>query len=167
MALRHASGFTLIEMVVSMALLTVVMGACVSITSLAARAMPGTSDATTSLLETRRWLMRVAEELATAVEITEAQGDQLTASVPDPDNDSRVYQVRLAQRGGPPVSLIRVGRSTTDVLAEDLASIDISYGADPGDATRIASATITLVPATDGSLPIRHTIVFLAKPVAP
>ncbi len=150
-----------------MALLTVVMGACVSITSLAARAMPGTSDATTSLLETRRGLMRVAEELATAVEITEAQGDQLTASVPDPVNDSRVYQVRLVERSGPPVSLVRVGRSTAEVLADDLASISITYAADPADATRITSATITLVPSAPGSLPIRHTVVFLAKPVAP
>lgn len=164
---RARSGFTLVEMVVSMALLTVVMGACVSITSLAARAMPGASDPTTETLDVRRALMRVAEELATAVEITEATSTSLIASVPDPNNDGRVYQVMVAQRDGPPISLVRVARISADVLADDVAAIKITYAADQTDSTRIASAMITLTPSNGKGRPIRHPIVFLARPMAP
>lgn len=164
---RERSGFTLVEMVVSMALLTVVMAACVSITSLAARSMPGASDPTTETLDVRRALMRVAEELATAVEITEATSTSLIASVRDPNNPVRVYQVMIAKRDGPPISLVRVARSAGDVLADDVAGISITYAADQTDSTRIASAMITLTPSSGKARTIRHPIVFLARPMAP
>ena len=81
-AVPSRRGFTLVELVVSLALGTMLMAALGSAVVLASRALPDRSSDVLSTMDAARALAAVAEELGTATELTRREAAAVTAVLP-------------------------------------------------------------------------------------
>lgn len=159
-------GFTLVEMVVSLALLSFVMTACASIMLLSVRALPTDRDPAQRALHYQDVLLRLAAELATAVSVKTASDDELVVSTPDPTDDTRVYQLAYAASDDS-TSLLRITRQEHQIVLDDLRGLEFAYFKDPDNADRLLGARLTLRPADASLPPVSQHITFLARPTAP
>jgi prepilin-type N-terminal cleavage/methylation domain-containing protein len=76
-------GFTLAELVASMAILTILMGAMTSVIVVASHAIPDAEDPVQSKLATMDVVEQIGRELYYATSITEATATAITFTVPD------------------------------------------------------------------------------------
>ncbi|MEX0652783.1 MAG: prepilin-type N-terminal cleavage/methylation domain-containing protein [Phycisphaeraceae bacterium] len=98
---RHAAGFSLIELVIAIALSAVVMMALGSAIVLASRAMPGADSPALTSHETGRVLEQFSNDLQHAIHITERSDHAVTFTVADRDGDGSPQRIRYAWAGSP------------------------------------------------------------------
>lgn len=109
---------TLIELVVALAITSLVLAGVGAAVRLAAGAMPGRDDALAGLLRGQRFLDEFLDSISTATGIESLVATGVTFTVPDRDNDGDVERlayawagtagepVLLAVNGGPPVQAL-------------------------------------------------------------
>jgi prepilin-type N-terminal cleavage/methylation domain-containing protein len=119
MILRRA-GYTLIEMLVSLGIVSVVLVATGSAIVLASRALPDRSDASVRLSAAAALRERIASELAYALAVTELSPTAISFTIADQDNDLADEVVRYAWSGksGDPVTRQFNGSVAVPVLED-------------------------------------------------
>lgn len=115
-ALRGSRGFTLIELVASMAVLAVLMMAVGSTVVLASKAVPSPNAPATHIIAASRILEQIAAELETAIEIDDLDVDELEFTVPDRDGDGVDEEIAYRWSGKPGDPLIRTYNDGPDQI---------------------------------------------------
>lgn len=139
--LRHSAGHTLLEMLLSVTLLSVIAASIGSAMMFAASATPDADETTATLKDDSRVISRIAEDIALARYVIERSDHAITIVVSDRTGDGNPDRLRYAWDG-----------STGDAL---------TYQLNDGDAVALLDAvaefsmTYTDV-AVSGSLPIAH-----------
>ncbi len=96
---RHLSAFTLIEMVVSLTIVSIVFLAMGSVMMLATKAVPSPDDPVNQMIENADILEQITSELQTATTITAATDKGIAFTVPDRDADGADEVIQYAWAG--------------------------------------------------------------------
>jgi len=121
-------GHTLIEVVISVSIVAVIMGAMVSIMLLVARGTDVSADGTENVSATSEVVQQIAVELSVATNITEQTATAVTFLVPDRDDNLQGETIRYAWSGvaGEPLTRQYNGGSVVTV-AEDVHHFNVDY----------------------------------------
>ncbi|MEM9915021.1 MAG: prepilin-type N-terminal cleavage/methylation domain-containing protein [Planctomycetota bacterium] len=98
---RRGSGFSLIEMVVSLAVVSVLLVGMTSAVVLASRSLPSSESTAAATVETARGLHQLRDDLRAAVEIPVFSETSVTLHLPDRDGDGHPEVVTYAWAGTP------------------------------------------------------------------
>lgn len=96
---RRVDGHTLLEMMLSLVLLSIVMATVGSAVMFASQAIPDDDSAVGSMLADSAVLSRIAEDLASAQYVIEQTGSAVTVVVPDRTGDNIPDRIRYAWSG--------------------------------------------------------------------
>ena len=122
-------GMTLVELVVSLALVSILVVACGSMLTVAAKAMANDkSNVGTDATAARAAADQVADDLKVATAVTEQTARAITMTVPDRDGDGQPETVRYAWGGvaGDPLTRAYNGRPAGTVAA-NVRALNFSY----------------------------------------
>ncbi|MBX2852741.1 MAG: prepilin-type N-terminal cleavage/methylation domain-containing protein [Phycisphaeraceae bacterium] len=125
---RHLAGYTLIEMVLSLALLSIIMVSAGSAMLFAAKAVPNDGDPLTQRTHDARLVARISEDLAQAKYVLEYTSQAVTIVVPDRDGDSIPDRIRYAwagSSGGPLTYQFNDAAATT--IAPSIDDFELTY----------------------------------------
>jgi prepilin-type N-terminal cleavage/methylation domain-containing protein len=141
--------FTLIEMLISLAIMAVISAALGATIVLASRALDQQSGPGAATVNARRATDRFLGEVAGATAFSERTASAVTFTVPDRDGDGTPETIRYAWSGvaGEPLTRQYNG-GVPDVIAEDVRQFDLSYllrTVDPPAAKEIESAEQVLI----------------------
>jgi hypothetical protein len=114
-------------MVVSLAIVSIIMGAMGSIIVLATRALPTGKAYDDLLVDAAGALERFASELAYATDITDASHTTITFTVPDRDTDGIDETIRYAWAGIVGEPLTRTYNGVSANLVDNVSSLGIGY----------------------------------------
>ncbi len=171
-------GFTLIEMVVSLAVFAVLVGAMGSALVLSTHALPTRTSAAGRTVAASEVLQQMTDELRGALYLTEAEPTSVALVLPDRDGDGNPEAVRYAWSGGAGAALTRQHNGTAAAaLLGEVDGFALSYPSVdhvrtlPG--ARIESGEVLLSKATNGNdakdFSVKDTdrIGFVVKPNLP
>src|SRR3954470_11950776 len=97
---RNAAGFTMVETVVSMAIIAIVLLACGSVLVLAARVMSSSASGTAAQADAGQTVApQIAAGLRMAPSYSERTGNAVTFTVPDRNGDGQHDTLRYAWYG--------------------------------------------------------------------
>jgi len=124
------AAFTLIEMVVSLSIISVVFLAMGSVMVLASKAVPDPAAPTNLALDAADLLRQATDELRTAIELKTAEATVLEFVVPDRDADGNGEQIKYEWSGVPGEPLKRQynGGNAAQVLPQAY-EFDLTYDA--------------------------------------
>jgi len=125
---RRRRGLTLIEVVVAVAMFTIIALALESALMLATKAIPDARSANTSFLAAAKVHDQIASELFYAQTVTELGANAITFTVADRDNDGAPETIRYAWTGvaGDPLVRTYNGGSKINVL-DDVREFSLTY----------------------------------------
>ena len=125
-ARRSPSGHTLLELLLSTAVVSIIMGAVVSTMLIAARAM--NDSAAVAIAETGDALGQVKTDLSLAQEFTEREANTVTMKVPDRDGDNQAETIRYSWSGqaGDPL-LCEYNGGSASIVAGNVHHFNLSY----------------------------------------
>ncbi len=128
----HYSGFTLIEMVISVAIISILMTAIASAILLTSKAIPSQDSPGDAALKATKALARLNEELQSVRFFTEATSTAMTIIVPDQNGDGDAEQIRYSWSGTAGDPLVRTlnGSVNTENVVASAQSVDFSYSMD-------------------------------------
>lgn len=139
------SAFTLMELVVSLAISSVVLLGVVSLLSLSTRAVPPPGGVQEVSVEAADLLARLGTDLSTAKEITEAGATAITLVVPDRDADTLDETIRYSWSGVASEPVFRtINAGTPAEMLSGTTGFALAYGTQP------VSAWTTQTRATGG-----------------
>jgi prepilin-type N-terminal cleavage/methylation domain-containing protein len=120
--------FTLIEMLISLAIMAVIAAALGSTIVLASKALDQEAGPGASTVAARRATDRLLAELTGATAFSERTANAITFTVPDRDGDGSPETIRYAWSGvaGEPLTRQYNG-GVPDVVAEDVRQFDLGY----------------------------------------
>ncbi|MFG0258927.1 MAG: type II secretion system protein [Phycisphaerales bacterium JB041] len=125
---RHAA-FTLMEVMLALALATVVLGALQSLIMISGRAIPDTDGVQASTVGASDALERLAAEFSVAVEVLEVTPRSITFSVNDWTGDDRVETIKYGWSGVAGEPLLRaINGGSAAVLVESVESFSLTPG---------------------------------------
>ena len=151
--IQHRRAFTLMELVVSLAISSVVLLGVVSLLSLSARAVPPPGGVQEVSVEAADLLARLGTDLSTATQITEATATALTLVVPDRNADMTDETIRYSWSGVASEPVLRtINAGTPAEMLSDTTGFALAYGTQP------ASAWTTQTRATGGVASIQSTL---------
>ncbi|HRX84934.1 MAG TPA: prepilin-type N-terminal cleavage/methylation domain-containing protein [Phycisphaerae bacterium] len=121
-------GFTLVELIAAMAVMSIILLALASTVVVATRSLPSETHPVTRLTRGSAVLQGIADELAEAITISERDAHAITFTVADRDGDGVPETIRYAWTGsaGDPVTRSYNQGAPIDV-ADDVASFEIGY----------------------------------------
>jgi len=121
-------GFTLVELVVSLAIMSILLTGLASAILIASHALPSDADPVNTVVDAARVVDRLAEELAAALWIREHTARSVEFTVPDRTGDGVPERIRYAWSGtaGDPLQRQYNGGSVITVLAA-VDELDLSY----------------------------------------
>lgn len=124
------AAFTLIEMVVSLSIISIIFLAMGSVMVLASKAVPDPGAPTNLALDAADLLRQATDELRTAIELKTAEATVLEFVVPDRDGDDNGEQIKYQWSGVPGEPLTRQvnGGNTAQVLPQAY-EFDLTYDA--------------------------------------
>lgn len=127
-SIRKTSGFTLLEMVMSLSVLAIAFAAVGSVFVLASHVMPTPDNAEGATLNQSAALSRLIEDLQVARYITEDSATAVTMVVDDRTGDGLPDRLRYAWSGniGDPLTLSINGSAPADVV-ENLSAFNLAY----------------------------------------
>ncbi|MBK7403696.1 MAG: prepilin-type N-terminal cleavage/methylation domain-containing protein [Phycisphaerales bacterium] len=150
--MQRSRGFTLIEMVISMAVTTIIMLACASVMVLAARAAQngmGSGSQVGRVLQAKQAADMIVADVETATTIREQTLTAVTLVVPDRDGDGSPETIRYAWGGVVGDDLTRTYNGTTSVLAANVSRFSLDHvlrvaaaGSPVSNTLRVISANI-------------------------
>ncbi len=121
------TAFTMIEMLLALALAAVVLSALQSLILIAGRAIPDAQGVQSSTVAAADMLERLTAEVSVAVEVLEVNTSDITFSLNDWTGDSVVETVRYAWSGVPGDPLLRaVNGGAASVLVSSVESFVLS-----------------------------------------
>lgn len=122
-------GFTLAELVVSVSVLSVLMGGLASAMVIATKAMDGGSTRTARSVRAAHVMARVNEDLSFAISFSERTPTAATFEVPDRDLDGLPDVIRYAWSGvaGDPLTVEYNNSGNPRTIAENVHDFDLSY----------------------------------------
>lgn len=121
-------GFTLLEMVVALAIMAVLMGGMTSAVVIATRAVDDELSPQAKVSQAGDVLNRITADLAYATSFTERTATAVTFTVPDRDGDDEPESIRYAWSGtgGDPLTFEYNGADPV-TIAEDVFDFDLTY----------------------------------------
>ena len=123
-----AGGFSLVEMVICLAVVTVLTVGMASSLVLATRALPHHQHPAGATIQTAEALQQLRDDLRTAVELTVSQAHRVTLTLPDRDGDGRPEVITYAWSATPGDPLTRTANDQTPVtLLESAADFTLAY----------------------------------------
>lgn len=141
-ARRGSRAFTLIELVLSMAVASIIMGALGSAIIVAARAIPAGRTPSMEILAATRGLDQLAEELRYAVDVSEASATAVEFRVADRDGDDEAETIRYEWSGVAGDPLVRTYNGSPTVAIERVDSLSLSYRRRKETATETVTQTV-------------------------
>lgn len=153
--------FTLVEMIVSLAIATVLLVSMGSVMVLASRAIPQPQSRATRALDAARALEIIADDLAYAESIT--AGGRVTATVSDRNGDKQPEQVIYGLQSGTSTLVAAWEDPTlrTLVLLEDVSSFAVDLETDGAASVAVSiELTLTDMPAE----PFRRRVQLVNRP---
>ncbi len=145
---RHRrSAYTLIEMTVSLGVMSVLMGGVGSAMVLASRAMPGSNNPQAAKLASYQVVDQLANELIEMRTLTEDTATSITFTVADRNTDGIPETIRYAWSGTPGDALTRQYNATPAVaVAKNVYGFDLQYATDTttGSPNKLACVQIGL-----------------------
>ncbi len=121
-------GFTLVELVASMAIGSLLLGGMGSAMLIASHALPGRNTATDAILRASDMVEQMAGELHCAVTFTQRSATMVEIKVPDRNGDLAPETILYAWSGTPGDPLTRQYNAGTVVnVAEHAQQFDLSY----------------------------------------
>lgn len=154
-------GVTLVELVVAMAVTSIVLGASVSVMFVATRAIPTATDAAVTATDAAAALTLLESEVQCAI-ATRAQATSLVVRIPDRDNDGQPEQITFAWAGTPGAPLTRTHAGQTITLVPNVHNAHFEWTTAPGSATRLGAVYLTMT--LDRGLVVRSTVRLIARP---
>lgn len=122
------AGLTLIELVVSLGLVTLVMAACGSVMLLACRGVGQGAATAAGLADGDGLVLQVTADLATALTITEQNARAVTMTVPDRNGDGNPETIRYSWSGTAGADVTRQYNGGAAVaVARNVYRFDLSY----------------------------------------
>ncbi len=164
--MRH--GFTLVELVLSMVVMTILMGAMGSALVLASRAMPDDQSAAVLFRQGAQTVEQVLDELHTAQSLTVKTATTVLFTVPDRNSDSTAEIIRYAWSGTPGHALTRQYNSQTAVdVVENVQHFEVRYTDDLIDGvSRTTEIRVILQAGTDSDGRVELATHILNQPLA-
>ena len=125
---HRSRAFTLVEVMVSMAILSIVIVGMTSAIVLATRSVPAAESGTNRTIDTADLVGQISAELRYAITITERSTSSIAFTVADRTGDSFPETIRYSWSGTAGDPLVRTvnGVSAVTVLA-DVETFDLSY----------------------------------------
>ena len=121
-------GLTLVELVVAMAVTTLVMVGVGSAMLVASHALPDKSRPALQLLEASGVVQQIRTELAMAIQVTERSASAVTFTVADRDGDGSPERIRYAWSATPGDPLARQYNGGAEVaVLEHVYELDLHY----------------------------------------
>jgi prepilin-type N-terminal cleavage/methylation domain-containing protein len=131
---RSRRAFTLIEVVVSIAIVSIVLTAIGSLMVVSARALPNPNDPTTAMVGAGTAACQFADDARQAMRVTEAGAMGFTFTVPDRDSDTMDESVRYAWSGTSGDPLVRtVNSDRHEIVVDRAGSVAFTYERSPSD----------------------------------
>lgn len=125
---RKRHGLSLIELVVSMVVMTIIMAGIGSAIFISRYALPDPERSTTRILVSSRVLNQMMEEIRMAIHVSERADTAITFSVADRDGDGRPEQIRYAWAGTAGDPLTReYNKSSPVTVLYDAKSLKLNY----------------------------------------
>lgn len=126
--------FTLVEVMLALALATIVLGALQSLIMIAGRAVPDADGVQASTVTASDALERLAAEVSVALEVLDVTSQSITFSVNDWTGDDRVETIKYGWSGVAGEPLLRaVNGGTASVLVESVESFSLTPGTESID----------------------------------
>ncbi len=126
--LHHRLGFSLIEMVVSLAVVSVLLVGMTSAIVLASRALPSNDGPAAATVASAKALHQLRDELRGATELLNRTPTSVTLHLPDRDGDGRPEVITYAWAGNPGDPLTRAANGNAAVTVIDaLDSFALAY----------------------------------------
>ncbi|MFN0132186.1 MAG: PilW family protein [Phycisphaerales bacterium] len=141
-------GFSLIELVLGMAIASIAMVAIGSVFVLSAKALPTARGSTSASSQTSLAVQELLDDLRMATAVSEATGTAVTLTVPDRTGDNTPETVRYAWSGvaGGPLTRAMNGGAET-VLVPTAYGMSLEYSREP------VSVNVTIpTPMTSGTV---------------
>lgn len=125
---RRLSGFTLVELVMSMAIFAVLLGGVTAGLIVASRAVPDEADTTVAVVEAARTADSIADEMKAALWVMEHTSTAVTFTVPDRNGDGVPERIRYAWGGsaGNPLTRSYNGGTAINVV-ESVEAFNLTY----------------------------------------
>ena len=160
------SGFTLIELVVSMAIGFLLLGGMGSAILIASHALPARNTAPDAILRAADVVEQMAGELHCAVTLGQRSATDVEITVPDRDGDLATETIRYTWAGKPGDPLKRKYNGGIPVkVAEDVQEFELSYviQSSPSPSNPV-SVGITLRLGTDARTRVQTAVQILNAP---
>lgn len=157
---RTAAGVTLIEMVVALALTTIVIGAATSVMIVASRALPRPTDSVVRATTGTMALAIFESEAQTAIAVG-ATDDRIVLRIPDRTGDTLPETVTYTWDGVVGSSLIR-DDGTPQAVVTNVQSFLIEWSMARGSSTRVGTLFLTVT--LDRGLVLRSTVRLPSEP---
>ncbi|MBB6429258.1 prepilin-type N-terminal cleavage/methylation domain-containing protein [Algisphaera agarilytica] len=121
-------GFSLLEMVISLAVIAVLLVGMSSAIVLASRALPGQGTAAGATVQTTRALHQLRDDLHAATELLNRTATSVTLNLPDRDGDGRpeVITYAWANSSGQPLTRT-VNQGSAVTLLDNVHSFNLAY----------------------------------------
>ncbi|MCG3125207.1 MAG: hypothetical protein CHACPFDD_00022 [Phycisphaerae bacterium] len=140
-AAERANGFTLIEVVLSVAASTILVGALLSAMVLVSRAVPATRPEQEEMVRAAELVEQMCAELQTADAIIDRQSASIEFTVPDRDADGTSERIRYAWSGVAGEPLLRRFNGVADAVAlERVKSLALSFSTSTAQSTSKGNA---------------------------
>lgn len=131
---RCRRGFSMLEAVISLTLLSIVMVSVGSAMIFAAQATPDDDSAVMAVLNDHEVLSRITDDLSQAIYITEQTATAVTAVVPDRTGDGVPDRLRYAWGGaGDDPLTYAINGSAPGEVAGDVAGFKLTYTTKPSE----------------------------------
>jgi len=125
---RH--GFSLIEMVISLAVISILLAGMTSAIVLASRALPSHDGPAAAIVRSARAAHQLRDELRVATELLNRTATSVTLNLPDRDADGRPEVITYAWGGQPGEPLTRAANGNPAVvLLDNLETFTLTYRA--------------------------------------
>ena len=121
------AAFTLVEVMVSMVVVAIIMGAMASLMRLATTQFDATSSGTSNLTKTTTLLQQITAEVALAKTVTERTATAITFTVPDRNGDGQDETIRYSWTGTAGGAMTRTYNGTSATIADNVYCFNATY----------------------------------------
>jgi len=162
---RHR-GFTVVEMVLSMAVMTVLLGGIASALVIAGRAVPGTATPVSLTVAGYYAAERLARELYAAQTITARSATSITFTVADRNADSNPETIQYSWSGvaGDPLTR-KYNNGTAGAVLDNVQQLNLTYVTQViSGAPKVAVVNVTIQAGSDAAARVDTSVQLLNQP---
>ena len=120
-------GFTLVEVMVSMGVVAVILGAIASLMRLATAQFSATTNGASNLTKATSTLQQITTEVAVAKTVTERTATAITFTVPDRNADGQDETIRYSWTGTAGGALTRTYNGASTTVADNVYYFNATY----------------------------------------